>query len=275
MAFATELDELANAFGGSPIAEHDAAEPRYPMALVIDVSGSTAAVGADGISDIDKINQAVASIYQALRQPPAGDPLELTNHQVDLCIIAYSSEPSVILPWTAAPDLPAIAPLLSPQGGTATGKALLATLDVCLARMSRYKKDGLPKCGQPNIFHLTDGGANDVAIGTAQWHQIESRMKILAPKAQDRKGLLYHFVSPSGYLGSSGGSDAQGRPMSGADLLGQWFGTDSVIPLAQGTAGFQRMAELVVKTITAVSRQAADNREIMTMLKVQGIAHAA
>ncbi len=177
--------------------------------------------------------------------------------------------------WTSAPDLPVSPPLLTAQGGTATGKALLSTLDYALARLARYKKDGLPRCGQPLIFHLTDGGANDVTIGSREWHMIETRMKSLAPKAQDRKGLIWHFVSPSGYAATgSGASDAQGRPLVGATLLGQWFGTDAVIPLEQGTAGFERMAELVVKTITAVSRQAADNREIMGAMGVKRLPDA-
>lgn len=270
MSDTTELDDLANSFGGEPIAEHDAAEPRYPFVLVIDTSASTSAKGPDGVPDIDNINAAVARIYQKLRSPQPGDPLELTHHQVDLAMVAYSSEPRLVQPWTAAPDLTVSPPLLTPDGGTATGAALLAALDICLARQVRYKKDGLPRCGFPNIFHLTDGGANDVSVGSREWHLIEARLKELAPKAQDRKGMLWHFVAPGGYVSTgSGAVDAQGKPISGAALLTQWFGKDSIVALEKGAQGFETMADLIVKTITAVSRQAADHQELMATMRVR------
>ncbi|MEZ5776636.1 MAG: hypothetical protein R3D33_18570 [Hyphomicrobiaceae bacterium] len=276
MSDTTELDDLANAFGGDPIAEHDAAEPRFPFVLVIDTSASTSTPGPDGVPDIDNINSAVATIYQKLRSPQPGDPLELTHHQVDLALIAYSFEPRLVQAWTAAPDLPISPPLLTPEGGTATGAALLSALDICLARQVRYKKDGLPRCGLPHIFHLTDGGANDVKIGSRAWHLIEARLKELAPKAQDRRGMLWHFVAPGGFAPTgSGAVDAQGRPISGAALLSQWFGQDSIVPLEQGADGFETMADLIVKTITAVSQQAAGHQELMATMQVRRLGDGA
>ena len=106
MTGTTELDDMANAFGGSPIAEHNAAEPRFPFVIVIDRSGSTACRGPDGVVDIDGINSALTAIFQKLRSPQPGDPLELTHHQVDVCAIDYGSDVCVSQRWTEAPKLP-------------------------------------------------------------------------------------------------------------------------------------------------------------------------
>lgn len=259
----TDLDALANDFGGPAIPEEDTADPRYPFLVLIDVSYSTSfAPAGGGVPDIVKIQAALNTVYSRLRSPAKGDPLALTQHQVDVAVVAYSSSSTLLQKWTAAPDLPAAAPTLSAGGGTFTGKALISALDVVLARQKRYKEQGLPRCGIPHIFHLTDGEANDVKIDDGEWKVIQQRMASFAPTPDAQRLVLHHFVAPNGYkTNSMSPTDSYGNPISGAQLLGRWFGNQTVTPLAEGTDNFQQLAKLIVRTITAVSQQAAANRE--------------
>ena len=257
-----DLDALANDFGGPAIPEQDTADPRYPFLFLIDVSGSTSVAGPGDTPDIVKIKAALDSIYAQLRAPAQSDPLALTNHQVDVAIVAYSTHAKLLQKWTAAPDLPASAPSLAAGGGTCTGKAIIAGLDVVLARQKLYKAQNLPRCGVPHIFHLTDGEANDVQIDDNEWQLIKQRIASFMPAPDAQRLVLQHFVAPNGYKTTGYGMrDAYGNPLTGAALLERWFGAETVSPLGEGADNFQRFAKMIVRTITAVSAQAAVNRE--------------
>ncbi len=264
----SELDVIANDFGGPPIPEQDTAEPRYPIALLIDVSSSTAFTPPDGSEpDIVKLNAALNLLYQKLKYPQPGDPLAISHHQVDIAVVTYADKANLAQKWTPAPDLPASAPLLSAAGGTSTGMALISALDLVLARLQRYKQQNLPKSGIPHIMHLTDGGVNDVEVGGANWVAIHDRLGKLSADPEKRRGVVFHFVSPNGYKPTLGAPlDPTGIPMTGASVLAKWFGPDSVIPLAAGADNFSKLVQLLVKTITAVSQQAADNQTLLQQL---------
>lgn len=174
-SFTTSLDDLIN-LGGPVIPEIETADPRFPFTLLVDISGSTGSGKNGSAPDIDKINEAMGQLVQKLKYPPAQGPLAQVQDQIDLAVVAYSCDPVVVLDWTPASQLPDQLPLFSAGGGTAMGKALSTALDMVLARQKRYKAQGLPKCGLPHIFHITDGEPTDITVGNALWTSIEQKL---------------------------------------------------------------------------------------------------
>lgn len=269
----TSLDDLAN-LGGAPIPEIDTADPRFPFVITIDISGSTG-MPVNGVKDIDKINEAMGQLVQKLKYPPRSGPLAQVHDQVDILMLAYSTDPVVVLDWTKASELPDQLPLFAAGGGTAMAKALNLSLDKVIARQRRYKEQGLPKCGLPHIFNVTDGEPTDVKPGDALWCEIERKLAKAASDPAKKSLIVRHFVAPNGYVVMPGTPrDAAGVPLTGAEQIGRWFGTPSVVPLDQGTDNFQNLVEVVVKTITVLSQPAADTEAALAKLK-GGFADAA
>ena len=116
-----------------------------------------------------------------------------------------------------------------------------------IARQRRYKQQNLPKCGLPYIFHMTDGGANDVQIGGELWLAIQQRLRKLSADPERQQAAIFHFVAPNGYQPTPGApTDASGQPMTGATVLADWFGRQQVMPLADAADNFANLAQFIV-----------------------------
>lgn len=272
-SFTTSLDDLIN-LGGPVIPEIETADPRFPFLLLVDISGSTG-LAKNGTPDIDKINEAMGQLVQKLKYPPAQGPLAQVHDQIDLAVVAYSCDPVVVLDWTAASQLPDQLPMFSAGGGTAMGKALSTSLDMILGRQKRYKAQGLPKCGLPHIFHMTDGEPTDIAVGDALWTTIEQKLAKAASDPKKKSLVVRHFVAPNGYaVTPSTPRDASGQPINGASLIAKWFGANAVVPLSDGADNFQNLVEVVVRTITILSETGANTEAALAGLS-DGVRHAA
>lgn len=247
--YTTALDSLVN-LGGPTIPEVQTADPRFPFLMLIDISGSTASRRL-GMPDIDRINEAMLQLVQKLKYPQSSGPLAQVQDQIDIAVVAYSNEPIVVQDWIPAALLPDQLPLFTAGGGTSMGKALNTALDMVLARQRRYKAQGLPKCGLPHIFHLTDGEPTDIKIGDALWQDIERKIVHAANDPKKKSLVVHNFITPNGFATGSGAG-------SGAALIMQWFGAKSVVPLADGTDKFQNLVEVIVKTITVLSESSAN-----------------
>ena len=82
-----------------------------------------------------------------------------------------------------------------------------------LGRQRRYKQQNLPKCGVPHIFHITDGGANDVDMGGELWLAIQQRLQRLSANPEKQRAVIFHFIAPNGYKPTPGApTDASGVP---------------------------------------------------------------
>lgn len=273
--FSTSLDELANGLGGPPIPEIDTADPRFPYVILVDISGSTG-LEVNGLKDIDKINEAIGQLVQKLKYPPRSGPLAQVHDQIDILLIAYASDPVVVIDWARASELPDQLPLFAAGGGTAMGKALLMSVDKVLARQQRYKEQGLPRCGIPHFFNITDGEPTDVKPGDALWAEIERKLIKAASDPAKKRYVVHNFIAPNGYVPTpSTPKDASGTSITGAVQIAQWFGPKSVISLGEGADNFQNMVEVVVKTITILSQTAANPEDVIAKRTNGGLGNAA
>lgn len=258
----TSLDDLANALGGPPIPEIDTADPRFPYVILVDISGSTGRE-VNGARDIDKINEAMGHLLQKLKYPPRSGPLAQVHDQIDILIISYATDLTMVLDWTKASELPDQLPLFVASGGTSMGAALLLGLEKVLARQQRYKEQGLPKCGIPHFFNITDGEPTDVKVGDALWLEIEKRLAKAANDPAKRRYVVHNFVAPNGFVVEPGTpKDVDGTPLTGAAQLAKWFGPAGVVGLGEGADNFQNMVEVVVKTITILSQTGAKPEDV-------------
>ncbi len=261
--FTFALDALAN-LGGPAIPDVDTADPRFPFTFLVDTSFSTGMI-ENGVADIDKINDALGHLIRKLKYPQPGSPLAQVHDQIDLMLIAYASAPTVVVDWCKAPDLPDQLPIFQASGGTAMGAALDMALDKTLARQRRYKEQGLPRCGLPHIFNLTDGSPTDVQIGDLLWTTIEQKLAKAASDPAKKSLVCRHLIAPNGYSGAG----------AGANKISQWFGANAIVPLDQGSDNFSNMIELVVKSITTLSQPGADPETALKVLASKGVSRAA
>jgi uncharacterized protein YegL len=259
-SFTTSLDALMSTLGGAEIPELETADPRHLFAFLVDTSGSTSRI-QNGLRDIDKINEAMAQLVQQLKYPPPSSPLAQVHDQIDILLIAYASDPQVVIDWTPASALPDQLPVFTAGGGTAMGGALNMGLDKVLARQLRYKEQGLPRCGLPHIFNITDGDPTDVKVGDRLWTEIEQKLAKAASDPAKKSLLVRHFLSPNGYVASAPGT------VTGAEQIAKWFGASAIVPLDDGANDFQNLVELVVKTITVLSQPGADPEAVIGKLK--------
>ena len=54
--------------------------------------------------------------------------------------------------------------------------------------------------------------------------------------------------------------------MTGASVLAKWFGQERVIPLAEGADNFTNLVQVIVRTITEVTQQAAEDNNLLKRL---------
>lgn len=155
-------------------------EPRCPCVLLVDTSGSMSEVVADsgrdlgyntqidgqtyravsgGTTRIDLVNEGLRA-YQA---DVAADPL--AAQRVEVSVITFGGTVQTVTPFvTAAQFAP---PVLTANGETPMGAAIVRAVDAVTARKREYRQNAL-HFYRPWIFFITDGEPTDAWAAAAE-----------------------------------------------------------------------------------------------------------
>ncbi len=229
-----------------------AGKKRYPFVFIIDVSGST---GMEPDPDINHINRAISILLDTLRNPTPSSELQKQVDAIDICILAYSSHTTEILPWSIVQNLPPAVQPLTPQSSTGTGGAIEQALRHISDRLHYY--DDPANCfayGMPHIIHLTDGAMTDMKPGDARWNAIKQRLDNIGGVTNPEKQsvTMLHFVSPKGCIRDI--INVGGRPMSGQQLLAELTGANTVFEMGREIGSFEQLIRLITVAITSITR---------------------
>lgn len=123
----------------------DNPEPRCPLVLVLDTSGSMAG------EPIQELNEGLAVLAQDL----AAD--DLASQRVEVAIVTFGPV-ELVQDFVIADQFEA--PRLTPTGKTPLGAAVERAIDMVTARKEEYKAAGIAYF-RPWIFLITDGAPTD------------------------------------------------------------------------------------------------------------------
>jgi uncharacterized protein YegL len=129
-------------------------DPRVPICLVLDASGSMSTVTSSGKTRLDELN---AGLDQFLREL-----LDDTNARraAEICIIAFSDEAQVILDFAPLTPQHLGTQIASCGGRTSLGKGVKLALDLLDRRKQEYQHAGVDYF-QPWLVVITDGEPTD------------------------------------------------------------------------------------------------------------------
>ncbi len=159
-------------------------EPRCPVVLVLDVSGSMAG------KPIAELNQGLQEFAQTLKNDP------LASLRVEVAVIAFGGKVRALDGHGSGQEIPMDAdqafvtidafqpPVLSANGETPMGEAVRQTLRLLRERKEIYKRNGADYF-RPWVFLITDGQPNDNG-----WEAVPDLVK----EEERRKGLLFYAV---------------------------------------------------------------------------------
>lgn len=229
-----------------------ASRKRYPFVFLIDISGST---GSEPDPDIHHINRSLNLLIETLRNPTPSSDLQKEVDCLDICIIAYSQKPRVIMPWSIARNLPPALPTLSPESSTSTGAGLESALEQISDRLRFYRDPNNNfASGMPHIIHLTDGAMTDMMPGDPKWIDVKQRLDNISGVANAEKHTvtLIHFLSPKGCDRER--IDVNGRQMTGQQLLAELSGAATVFEMGREISSFENLIKLVTVAITNITK---------------------
>lgn len=148
-------------------------EPRCPCVLVLDVSGSMSG------PRMDTLNQSLLDFKQQISAD------HLTTLRAEIAIIAFSDQARVAQAFTPAADFNP--PVLSVEGGTKMGNALVKALDMVEDRKAQYKLNGISYF-RPIIMLITDGSPEHDTQEEIQ----TATQRVLAAE-NDRSASIFSF----------------------------------------------------------------------------------
>jgi uncharacterized protein YegL len=245
---------LANS-SGSAVTPQQAGRTRTPVLFLIDVSGST---GEGDNPDLPQMQKILNQMILVMSQPPSTNPLASAATTVDVAIVSYSTEPTLVQPWEQANKLPAL-PDLQPLYGTNTATALIAALDYIGRRQDYYDKyqpQPIPK-NIPHIFHFTDGAPTDCETGDALWLHVRELLAEVCGDKDKPFSMISHFIAPNGMTKehSPHMKDAGGNQISGYEAMSQWFGGDTVYEMVDAPHKVDEIVKVVLKSVGGYSNQ--------------------
>ncbi len=162
----------------------DNPEPRCPVALLLDTSGSMQG------EPIDQLNEGLRAFDQALK----GD--QLAAVRVEVAIVTFGGRVRAIDVRSGTPQpIPFDAnlafvtvdsfrpPTLRAGGPTPMGEAVSRSLTLLRERKDIYKQNGLDYF-RPWMFLISDG------VPTDEWQQVAQQVR----EEEDRKGLSFYGI---------------------------------------------------------------------------------
>lgn len=131
----------------------DNAEPRCPVVLLLDTSGSMSG------QPIDELNAGLAIFKQEVQRDTTA------SLRVEVAIITFDSSVNIVQDFVTIDEF--YPPQLSASGTTSMGEGIELALNEVESRKSTYKSNGI-QCYQPWVFLITDGGPTDSWQSAAQ-----------------------------------------------------------------------------------------------------------
>lgn len=142
----------------------DNPEPRCPVVLLLDNSGSMAG------SKISALNEGLMVFQEELETD------SLAIKRVEVAIVTFGPV-RIQSDFTVATNF--LAPQLGVEGATPMGEAIVAAVDLLRTRKERYRANGV-QFYRPWIFMITDGGpTDDVREATRRIAEGESKKEFL------------------------------------------------------------------------------------------------
>ena len=138
-------------------------QPHCATLLLLDTSGSMVEN-----KKIDQLNEGMRFLKEEILKD------ELASSRVDIAVMAFGDGTVRALhPFTSIQDFQP--PLLTANGDTPMGEAILQGIDSIEKRKNIYKEQGV-NYYRPWIFMITDGEPTDMKKGDQKWQMIKDRI---------------------------------------------------------------------------------------------------
>ncbi|MBE9184935.1 MULTISPECIES: VWA domain-containing protein [unclassified Microcoleus] len=121
-------------------------EPRCPVVLLLDTSGSMSGM------PIDQLNAGLVTFKQAVQQD------RKASLRVEVTIITFDSSVNTVQDFITVDQF--YPPQLKASGSTSMGNGIESALNQLDSRRETYNSYGIP-CYKPRIILITDGGPTD------------------------------------------------------------------------------------------------------------------
>lgn len=145
------MNDTMENFGDLEFAQN--ADPRVPVVLVLDCSGSMLEVRpGEERSPMDALNSGLDTLWSALHNDP------LAKRRAEVSFITYGTNVSEPTEFKTVDEM--VLPELQDMGITSTGAALNAALDAIEERKAMYKANGV-QYYRPLAMLISDGLATD------------------------------------------------------------------------------------------------------------------
>lgn len=163
-------EAVASSTGESTFVDNP--EPRVPLALVLDKSGSMQG------EPITQLNEALVNFKQTILQD------SLARKRVEVSIVQFGPV-KVAHPFATVDQFEP--PQLVADGDTPMGQALSTAIDLVEERKAVYKSNGVSYY-RPWIFLITDGAPTDV------WTHAKERLRV----GEDKRSFIFFAVGVEG-----------------------------------------------------------------------------
>ena len=157
--------------------KQDTEQPRCATLLLLDTSGSMIEH-----RKIDQLNEGMRHLKEEILKD------ELASGRVDIAVVTFGDGVvNVVQPFTSIRDFQP--PILSANGDTPMGEAILQGIDIIETRTRVYREQGL-NYYRPWIFMITDGEPTDMNKGDQKWIQIKNTIE----DCEKNRKLLFFSV---------------------------------------------------------------------------------
>ena len=138
--------------------------PRVPVALVLDTSGSMQGM------PISELNDGIKLFFEAVKSD------EVAASSVEVAVITFGGVVSVLLDFNDIEHQ--TVPVLSAGGGTPMGEAVYRALTLLDRRKEKYKRNGIDYY-QPWMVLMTDGQpTDDITLATQRASELANARKL-------------------------------------------------------------------------------------------------